>query len=68
MTRVSICEIDRIVTKGKIVPVEKVLPKVVVHIKKNIDDTFPEDKFMDWINSDSEKNFVWNSRSYAWGE
>lgn len=66
MTRHYISEIDRKVNRGQEVGCNSALRRIQKYIVKHIDETFPPDEFMDWVNSDDEKPFRWNNRLYYW--
>lgn len=63
-----ICQLDQQVNKGKNASLDTALRNVLKYIQKQIDDTFPEREFMDWVDSDSTKAFKWNRNRFYWEE
>jgi hypothetical protein len=68
MTKYFIDSLDKKVTKGENVGLDKAMLLVEQYIVKNIDPTFPVDKFRDWLDSDSELPFRHNKNLYYWNE
>jgi hypothetical protein len=66
MSRYIICEIDKEVNKDKQVQLDKALKNVAKYITKTIDETFPEDKFQEWLDSGEDAPFEWNHNKYYW--
>lgn len=66
MSRYIICEIDKEVNKDKQVQLDKALKNVAKYITKTIDETFPLDKFQEWLDDGEDKPFEWNGNKYYW--
>lgn len=66
MTRRFIREIDEAATDGELTPLEFALKKIINYIHVHYDDTFPENEFMKWANSSTEKPLRHNRVLYYW--
>lgn len=68
MRKLIITEIcDTLWLDNKPVSMDVTIDKIIAHIIKNIDPTFPPVQFREWLDSDSDKPFHWNNKFYHWG-
>lgn len=68
MNTYFIDSLDKKVTKGETVPLDRAMKLVEQYIVKNIDPTFPVEKFRAWVDSDAESPFKYNRNHYYWSE
>lgn len=68
MTSLYIAEIDQALNSGKSIEPYEALKEVATYIRQKVDSTFPEQEFINWADSDSEKPFRHNRRRYFWSK
>lgn len=68
MTSLYVAEIDKAINGSKSLEPYEALKEVATYIRQKIDPTFPEQDFIAWADSDSEKPFRHNRKRYFWSK
>lgn len=66
MAKYIISQIDQQINGSKYMSFKPAMTKVIYHIQKNIDQTFPREVFWDWLQGDGDAPFKWNGNYYHW--
>lgn len=68
MSKYFIDSLDKKVCKGEAVSFDRAMRLVERYIVKNIDPTFPVEKFREWVDSDAESPFKHSRNHYYWSK